>query len=295
MDQVAGSQGFRWFIGIVEAIEGDPMQLGRVKVRIIHEYDEGIETDDIDWAHIMLPTTSECVGGVGDTPSLAVGSNVIGFFLDAQSKQQMMILGSFPTIPGMEDDKHSLSFLARGKQNIEKELIGPEPESAFGAEYPNNRVIQTKAGHVIELDNTPENERIHIYHKAGTYIEINNEGRMVTKSAGDNYLIVKQNHTVYIEGDVDVEVKGNVKILVSGDANIEVNGTTNVTCPQTNVEGDVFIDGKLRVTGNVNVESDVLVDGQVTAQGDVRGEGISLSKHRHGGVQSGGSQTSPPT
>ena len=54
--QQLGEEGFRWFIGIVEDIE-DPKKLGRAKVRILNEHDE-VETDNIPWAHVMMPTTS---------------------------------------------------------------------------------------------------------------------------------------------------------------------------------------------------------------------------------------------
>jgi len=223
-----GEEGFRWFLGIVEDIV-DPMKLGRVKVRIINEYEEGIETGDIEWAHVMLPTTSGSVQGVGDTPNLSVGSNVIGFFLDSQEKQLMMILGSYPTIPNMEDDKHSISYLARGKQIIDKEPVAPEPPSAYAAEYPYNRVIQTRSGHVIELDDTPQNERVHIYHKAGTYIEINTDGRMVIKCKDNSFEIVEKDKHLQVNGNLNVRVIGDMNALVEGKTTFTSKGDINIT------------------------------------------------------------------
>lgn len=44
----------------------------------------------------------------------------------------------------------------------------------------------------------------------------------------------------------------------------------------------------------VNISGSVSVGGSITAGGDVVGGGISLDKHVHGGVQSGGSTTSKP-
>lgn len=266
-----GAEGFRWFIGIVEDLM-DPLQLGRVKVRVFDEYDEGIETKDIEWAHMLMPNTSESALGVGDTPGLGLGSNVIGFFLDSQEKQIMMILGSFPIIPDMDNDKHSISYLARGKQTLTKTQIGPEPKSSYAAQYPHNRVIQTKSGHVIELDDTPENERVHIYHKSGSYVEISKDGRMVTKSVGDNYEITQTDKTVYVKGSV----------------NIKVEGHATIECPTTDIKGNVNIKGNVKVTGNVDAT------GYVTATGEVTGNNIKLSTHRHPGVMSGGSVTSTP-
>jgi phage baseplate assembly protein V len=44
------------------------------------------------------------------------------------------------------------------------------------------------------------------------------------------------------------------------------------------------------LTQNGNLQ----VSGSITASGDVIGNGISLDKHVHGGVQSGGSMTATP-
>lgn len=67
------------------------------------------------------------------------------------------------------------------QQNIQTGATGnswDEPTTAYNASYPYNQVIETEAGHVIELDSTPNAERIHLYHKSGTYIEIDVNGTM---------------------------------------------------------------------------------------------------------------------
>ena len=40
------------------------------------------------------------------------------------------------------------------------------------AKYPTNHVYETESGHYVEFDDTAGNERIHLYHKMGTFIEI---------------------------------------------------------------------------------------------------------------------------
>lgn len=207
--QQLGQEGFRWFLGIVEGID-DPLQLGRVKVRVVNEHDEGVETDDIDWAHVLMPNTSACVDGVGDSPNLAIGSRVVGFYMDGEEKQNPMILGSFPTIPGNDTSRHSLSWLVRGKNVLERDKVGPEPDSPYAAQYPYNRTITTKAGHVIELDDTPENQRINIQHSSGAYIEINNDGRIVIKSPTDSFDITDGTKTIFTSGDLDLQVQGTI-------------------------------------------------------------------------------------
>jgi hypothetical protein len=231
--QQTGQEGFRWWLGIVEDIN-DPMKLGRAKVRVLNEHDD-IDTGDLDWAHVMMPNTSACVDGVGDSPNLAVGSRVVGFYLDGEEKQQPMILGSFPTIPGNNTDRHSLNWLHRGQNIVTKEVIGPEPPAAYAAQYPYNRTITTKAGHVIELDDTPQNERVHIFHNSGTYIEINNEGRLVIKTIADGFDIVGGNKEVYIKGNCNVKVDGSCTMhskdttKISSDKGITMKAPGGVT------------------------------------------------------------------
>lgn len=62
---------------------------------------------------------------------------------------------------------------------------------------------------------------------------------------------------------------------------------TNTT--EINSPGGIKLNGPITHTGG-----DTTTTGAITAQKDVRGGGISLMSHRHGGVQSGGSQTGGP-
>ena len=57
-------------------------------------------TSDLPWAHPLLPITSSGISGIGQTPlGLLEGSWVIGFFRDADTKQDAVILGSLPGKP----------------------------------------------------------------------------------------------------------------------------------------------------------------------------------------------------
>ena len=254
--QQLGEEGFRWFIGIVEDID-DPKKLGRAKVRVLNEHDD-VETDNIPWAHVMMPVTSASVEGVGETPYLSVGSRIIGFFMDGGEKQMPMIIGSFPTIPSNDNNKHSLSWLARGKNTINKDLETFEPESAYGAEYPYNKVIQTKSGHVIELDDTPENTRIHIYHNSGTYIEINNDGRMVIKSAADSLDITSGVKTIYAKEDINIAADKNVVIAAKKGIKMGAPGGVTITEGSLMVKG--AISSKVGVSGTFTTPTGKVVE-----------------------------------
>ena len=105
-----------------------------------------------------------------------------------------------------------------------------QPESPFKSEYPYNKVTQTESGHIIEIDDTPGAERLHVYHKSGTFIEIDANGSIVKRAVGSSYEIIDRNGKIAIAGRADISVNGACNIYVGNDANIEVEGDTNITC-----------------------------------------------------------------
>lgn len=114
----------------------------------------------------------------------------------------------------------------------------------YNAQYPFNHVMQSESGHILEFDDTPNSERIHIYHKAGTFSEIDANGTRVNKIVGDNYEILERNGYVYISGSLNVTVDGAQNIYVKNAFNIDVDGATNI---------NVFNDTKVNVSGNMSL------------------------------------------
>lgn len=222
-----GELGFRWFFGIVEDRD-DPKQIGRVRVRIYGVHGDEVEMpkDKLPWASVMLPSTSSSLNKVGVSPTgIQVGSTVIGFFMDGNETQLPVILG---TIAGVDD----LVGLALGSQTLAKSKLGPEPASAYKARYPFNKVTHTESGHAVEVDDTPGAERLHLYHRTGTYVEVDAKGNRVDKIVGDGYEIVAKNKTVYVKGNVNVTVKGNVSINVDGTYTVESKGNMLFKAPR---------------------------------------------------------------
>ena len=89
--------------------------------------------------------------------------------------------------------------------------------------YPFNHVIETESGHYIEIDDTKGNERIHVYHKAGTFIEISPSGDVILKTP--DFV----NMTTIIGGNSDTYIKGNYSLTVDGNIDIHCTGTENRT------------------------------------------------------------------
>ncbi|MBE44967.1 MAG: hypothetical protein CMO16_07320 [Thaumarchaeota archaeon] len=100
----------------------------------------------------------------------------------------------------------------------------PDPKSGGITTYPYNHVHESESGHVIEIDDTPGNERLHTYHNSGTFEEIHSDGTKVTKVVKDNYTIIMGSDRVYIDGAVNLTITGDVRQLIKGNYHLEVEG-----------------------------------------------------------------------
>lgn len=153
-----------------------------------------------------------------------------------------------------DDDTPVFKKLETRIEGIEVALGGEpwdEPEPAYCAEYPYNQVFETEAGHVVEFDNTPGKERIHIYHSMGTYTEIDMFGSTARKIVGDNFEIIENNDHVYIKGSRTVTIDGACKVFIKGDCDLEIGGNMN-TKVDGNMNVEVGGDYNLAIAGNKN-------------------------------------------
>ena len=210
-----GEEGFRWFIGKVED-RNDPLEMGRVKVRIynVHSSKKSVApTSEIPWATVMGSVYSASLDGVGIAPTgMAVGTTVIGFFLDAASANYPIVIGTMGGLKEALNGESNVPKESIGVNAANKDPYGTEPTTAFNASYPFNKVLRTEGGHVIEVDDTPNNERIHIYHKSGSYVEINNEGRTVRKSVGKDYEVVLDDKSIDVQGNITINATGTITL-----------------------------------------------------------------------------------
>lgn len=108
-----------------------------------------------------------------------------------------------------------------------------EPASAYSAIYPYNKVIEAESGHTIEIDDTPGAERLHIYHKSGTFIELHPDGSQVTNVKGNNYKIVTKDENVCIKGSCNITIENDANILVKGNMTGEIEGTLDLNSTGT--------------------------------------------------------------
>lgn len=248
------------FIGTVVNVK-DPLKANRVQVRIFGLHDTettNLDNKNLPWALVEMPTTTAGVTGLGLTVhGLLPGSVVTLEFLDGIAKQIPLVRGVILGIStangvnlpfGDPDKKYPLkdrlnepdvNRLARNDKATQtyrssKGSSGSvsygsgswsQPGDPYNATYPNNKVIETTSGHVVEIDDTPGAERIHIRHKSGTYTEYHPSGDIVHYTAGAEYST---------SGPLNILVKGNANLTVNGNANTKINGNEN-----RNISGNV--------------------------------------------------------
>ena len=146
-----------------------------------------------------------------------------------------------------------------------------EPITPFNAQYPYNHVYESESGHIREFDDTPSAERIHIYHKSGTFEEIYPDGSKTVKIIGDDYELTMGKKFINITGNTNIFIGGGA----SGSSGASGEGASGGTGENGNftfyVEGnaDIQVDGNLNQVVNGSVKqfvggtADIQVDGNV--------------------------------
>jgi hypothetical protein len=112
----------------------------------------------------------------------------------------------------------------------------------FKAKYPDNKVWETKSGHVFEVDDSSKFERIHIAHKNGSYIEMGGAagpGNRIDKVAGDWMLLASDQMIMNSIGQLSI---------TSQHTNIQSQTIALKTA------GGVTITGSLKVVGGATFE-----------------------------------------
>jgi len=278
MQNFMGMDGFIWFTGVVED-RNDPSQLGRVRVRCVgHHTDDKskIPTADWPWAHVMHPVTDPSMNGMGNTPSFMVeGTWVVGFFMDAEDKQQPIIIGTLPGVPdespntskGFYDptgtypktnflEESDVNRLARADKNNVHDMISKKIE--FADQF---KQIETAQSGNFEMpfDNSLNNTIYpynHVYESESGHVrefddsyneerigEFHKDGTFYEITAGgDKVVHVKGDNYEFVAGSNFINVKGDVNLSIDGNFETLVEGDYNIRAKNLNIEVEEDMD-----------------------------------------------------
>tara|TARA_B100000927_G_scaffold291725_1_gene296216 strand:+ start:11212 stop:13320 length:2109 start_codon:yes stop_codon:yes gene_type:complete len=137
----------------------------------------------------------------------------------------------------------------------------PQGSEISKSQYPYNHVRETESGHVFEVDDTPDAERIHEYHTAGTFREIQPDGTKVEKIVGEDYVIDLKSRYMYVRGDFNLMVEGDYNINVKGNKYEHISGHSYNTVMGNRlnkIQGHELVDTQssylLMTAGNFNCQ-----------------------------------------
>ena len=146
-----------------------------------------------------------------------------------------------------------------------------QPIIPYNASYPFNHVFESESGHVIEIDDTKDNERLFTSHRTGTSQEISPDGTQVNIIKGDHYNIVSGKRQAIIEGNADITIGGRHKIFINkngqtnnhydiqigpnASVNIQVDkGDMNVVLKDGKMNTNVAGDYNMKIGGDMNLD-----------------------------------------
>ncbi|MFC1860706.1 VgrG-related protein [Chloroflexota bacterium] len=225
-------------VGIVTNAN-DPDKLARVKVKY-----PTISDHESDWARLVTPMAGKEMG-IEFIPEVN-DEVLVGF--EYNDINRPYVLGS----------------LWNGKDKPPDNVIGGKGEV-------NRRIIHSRSGHIITLDDTDGSENIKIVDKAGNSIELDS-----TKNA----LNIKTSGPISLETQDDVTIKGkNIDIEATMNAKMKANSNINLEATsKATVKGtggvDVDATGplKLKSAATTDVEGSlttVKASGIMTVQGSL--------------------------
>ena len=282
MRNYMGLDGFIWFTGVVED-RNDPSKLGRVRVRCVgHHTDDKskIPTADLPWAHVMHPVTDPSMNGMGNTPSFMVeGTWVVGFFMDAEDKQQPVIIGTLPGVPvdspnkskGFNDptgtypksdfleesdvnrlaraDKENVHTMITSKEEIAKNFRDIETAQSQNFQMPFENSLTTTR---YPYNHVYESESGHVREFDDTYeeeriSEYHKEGTFYEITAGGDKIVhVRGDNYEFTAGNNFINVVGDVNLTVDGNMETLVKKDYNIRCKNLNIEVEEDFDTIVR-------------------------------------------------
>lgn len=217
----------------------DPKQLGRVRVWCQSIYGD----DQSPWALPCFQGGGATDSGTFDVPP--VGAYVFVEFEEGLPEHPIYsggfyfpLAGDRPSdgspveeSEGYQVDNNPVPKHARGEMDGTdmdgSPRGGDAPRSNFAGEYPNVRSWSTPAGHAIELDDTPNEERVMISHSSGSIIEMLSDGSIHILSDGQKLEVVKSKSET-VDGNSRTQVKGSCSYDVAGDFTLNIGGSYRI-------------------------------------------------------------------
>ena len=250
----------------------------------------GADKIDVTKESTKIETTKIMSGIMGDTPQIQVvveehGSRSaypdINFMYEPTTPRSARgIYGNFNEVSGplskyglINQKKKWRQALGAGfgvAENPKDKWNEPDPEAMYGARYPYNHVTQSESGHLIEMDDTPGKERLHWYHRAGTFTEIGALGHRITKVVSEDFKINLMNDYQRVVGSKYENIVGKLDVVSGKYFHKCKSGVFKVEA-----QGDIIFDNP---TADFTVNSKNITLDAAGGAVVIKGRSISIEK-----------------
>lgn len=177
--------------GLVED-NADPLKLGRCRIRIYPLFKD-MEATVLPWSVPAMGLFDGAGNNIGSCAIPRIGSYVFCFFEAGDIYQPVYFAEAQTAAHGLP--------------------------TAIATNYPNKKAWRTYNGIQMSIDDTEKIVRLD--HPTGTYIEINEDGR-VTVTSVEKVMINSTDNT-------EVDVGANCTVTVSGDCTVSADGNVIIS------------------------------------------------------------------
>lgn len=211
----------------------DPEGLGRIRVQFYWQEPLGEMTP---WIRVLTPHS-----GAGK-----------GFHFIPEIEEEVLI--------GFEQNSAERPFVMGSLYN------GNANPKEWNTEQNDLKVIKTRSGHTMELNDAEGSETIKIHDKEGSIITFDTQAKSLFIQATENIEIAAKNIKMVADENIEIQAQGNIQTASEGNTEILSNGTASLQ-----VQSDVTISSDASIT--VDAATDATVKGQnVTSEGQVGAE-----------------------
>jgi len=229
----------------------DPNNLGRVKIKYAWLGD--IESD---WVRIATP----------------MAGPQRGFMWLPEVNDEVLVAFQ-------HGDIHRPCIVGAVWSNIDKPPVANNVATADGKV--NQRVIKTRQGHLIILDDKQGEEKISVKSKSGHQVILDDksgsENITIKDKTGSNSMVIKSSDNsmaINVNGDFSVTAKGKITLSSTADMSLEAKANTTIKGIQTTVQGTAKAEMK---APNVGVSATAMTEVKGSAMVQIQGGIVKIN------------------
>jgi hypothetical protein len=194
----------------------DPLIIGTIQSKSYFEVDNTKGFNDPNGKYPLLDYVE---GDEQDLPRPSRTEYVVShpYTSKEDNRQEEVETATPPRVTKISPDKEDSYYERKAWENRKlDEIISPQ--------YPKNHTYQSESGHIHEVDDTHDFERISDFHTSGTYEEVVANGDKTVTVVGNEFEVTFKNKNMYVKGNVNLTIDGDMKTLVKGNYHLEVEG-----------------------------------------------------------------------